>query len=123
SPADSGTAHVPRTDVARPPERVRRAIGYVPQKPVTDPMDTGRENLVLAGRLQGLGARDARARAAELLYRFSLTHAADRLVTTYSGGMARKLDVAMGLVHRPQVLLLDEPTTGHAPAARAEMSA
>jgi len=121
SRADSGTAHVAGTDVARHPERVRRAIGYVAQKPVTDPMDTGRENLVLAGRLQGLGARDARARAAELLGRFSLTHAADRLVTTYSGGMARKLDVAMGLVHRPQVLFLDEPTTGLDPEARAEM--
>ena len=121
SRADSGTAHVAGTDVARHPERVRRAIGYVAQKPVTDPMDTGRENLVLAGRLQGLGARDARARAAELLDRFSLTHAADRLVTTYSGGMARKLDVAMGLVHRPQVLFLDEPTTGLDPEARAEM--
>ncbi|UKJ66116.1 ATP-binding cassette domain-containing protein [Cellulosimicrobium cellulans] len=121
SRADSGTATVAGIDVARHPERVRRAIGYVAQKPVTDPMDTGRENLVLAGRLQGLGARDARARATELLERFSLTDAADRLVRTYSGGMARKLDVAMGIVHRPRVLFLDEPTTGLDPEARAEM--
>ncbi|MDF9875250.1 ATP-binding cassette domain-containing protein [Cellulosimicrobium cellulans] len=121
SRADSGTATVVGIEVARHPERVRRAIGYVAQKPVTDPMDSGRENLVLAGRLQGLGARDARARATELLERFSLTAAADRLVKTYSGGMARKLDVAMGIVHRPQVLFLDEPTTGLDPEARAEM--
>lgn len=121
SRADSGTATVAGIDVARHPERVRRAIGYVAQKPVTDPMDSGRENLVLAGRLQGLGARDARARATELLERFSLTDAADRLVKTYSGGMARKLDVAMGIVHRPRVLFLDEPTTGLDPEARAEM--
>ncbi|MGW6229576.1 ATP-binding cassette domain-containing protein [Cellulosimicrobium cellulans] len=121
SRAESGTATVAGIDVARHPERVRRAIGYVAQKPVTDPMDTGRENLVLAGRLQGLGARDSRARATELLERFSLTDAADRLVKTYSGGMARKLDVAMGIVHRPRVLFLDEPTTGLDPEARAEM--
>ncbi|MGN6240869.1 MAG: ATP-binding cassette domain-containing protein [Cellulosimicrobium cellulans] len=121
SRADSGTATVAGIDVARDPERVRRAIGYVAQKPVTDPMDSGRENLVLAGRLQGLGARAARVRATELLDRFSLTDAADRLVKTYSGGMARKLDVAMGIVHRPQVLFLDEPTTGLDPEARAEM--
>lgn len=121
SRADSGTATVAGIDVARHPERVRRAIGYVAQKPVTDPMDTGRENLVLAGRLEGLAANDAGARAAELLDRFSLTGAADRLVKTYSGGMARKLDVAMGIVHRPRVLFLDEPTTGLDPEARAEM--
>ena len=121
SRADSGTATVGGIDVARHPERVRRTIGYVAQKPVTDPMDSGRENLVLAGRLQGLSARDARARATDLLDRFSLSGAADRLVRTYSGGMARKLDVAMGIVHRPSVLFLDEPTTGLDPEARAEM--
>jgi ABC-2 type transport system ATP-binding protein len=121
SRADSGTAIVAGIDVARHPERVRRAIGYVAQRPVTDPMDSGRENLVLAGRLQGLGARDARARATELLERFSLADAADRLVRTYSGGMARRLDVAMGIVHRPRVLFLDEPTTGLDPEARAGM--
>jgi len=121
SHADSGTAEVAGIDVRRHPERVRRAVGFVAQKPVTDPMDTGRENLVLAGRLQGMPGPAARERAAELLDRFSLAPAADRLVKTYSGGMARKLDVAIGLMHRPQVLFLDEPTTGLDPEARADM--
>jgi len=118
---DSGTARVAGVDVVTDPAGTRRRIGYVAQRPVTDPMDTGRENLVLAARLQGLGARAARARADELLERFDLTSAANRLVRTYSGGMARKLDVAVGLVHRPEVLFLDEPTTGLDPHARAEM--
>jgi ABC-2 type transport system ATP-binding protein len=121
SRAESGTAEVAGIDVARHPEQVRRVIGFVAQKAVADPMDTGRENLVLAGRLQGMRGGDARARATELLNRFSLGDAADRLVKTYSGGMARKLDVAIGLMHRPQVLFLDEPTTGLDPEARAEM--
>jgi ABC-2 type transport system ATP-binding protein len=119
--ADSGTATVAGIDVARHPERVRRAIGFVAQKQVSDPTDTGQENLVLAGRLQGMPARDAKARATELLDRFSLADAAGRQVKTYSGGMARKLDVAIGIMHRPQVLFLDEPTTGLDPEARTEM--
>jgi ABC-2 type transport system ATP-binding protein len=118
---DSGRASVAGIDVLHDPERVRRAIGLVSQKSSSDPMATARENLVLAGRLQGLPGSTARARAAELLDRFGLTHAANRLVKTYSGGMARKLDVAIGLVHRPRVLFLDEPTTGLDPEARAEM--
>ncbi|TSE00479.1 ATP-binding cassette domain-containing protein [Skermania sp. ID1734] len=118
---DSGTATVAGFDVTGQPDKVRRAIGFVAQKPVTDPMDTGRENLELAGRIHGLSRRDARARATELLDRFDLAEAADRLVKTYSGGMARKLDVALGLVHRPQVLFLDEPTTGLDPQARTQM--
>jgi ABC-2 type transport system ATP-binding protein len=121
SRADSGTALVAGVDVARHPDRVRRTIGFVAQKPVSDPTATGRENLVLAGRLQGMPARDARVRASDLLDRFSLIDASDRLVKTYSGGMARKLDVAIGLMHRPQVLFLDEPTTGLDPEARSEM--
>ena len=121
SRAESGTAEVAGIDVARHPEQVRRVIGFVAQKPVADPMDTGRENLVLAGRLQGMGSRDASHRAAELLDRFSLAEAGGRQVKTYSGGMARKLDVAIGLMNRPQVLFLDEPTTGLDPEARAEM--
>jgi ABC-2 type transport system ATP-binding protein len=119
--ADSGTATVAGIDVARHPERVRRAIGFVAQKQVSDPTDTGQENLVLAGRLRGMPARDAKARATELLDRFSLADAAGRQVKTYSGGMARKLDVAIGIMHRPQVLFLDEPTTGLDPEARTEM--
>jgi len=121
SRADSGTAEVVGIDVARHPDQVRRVIGFVAQKSVADPMDTGRENLVLAGCLQGMCGAHARDRAAELLERFSLTPAADRLAKTYSGGMARKLDVAIGLMNRPQVLFLDEPTTGLDPEARADM--
>ncbi|HTM85296.1 MAG TPA: ATP-binding cassette domain-containing protein [Mycobacterium sp.] len=119
--ADSGSASVAGIDVAKHPDAVRRAIGFVAQQQVSDPMDTGLENLVLAGRLQGMTGRGAKVRAAELLDRFSLAEAAGRLVKTYSGGMVRKLDVAIGLVHRPQVLFLDEPTTGLDPEARAEM--
>ena len=119
--ADAGRAMVAGIDVARHPADVRRAIGFVAQKPVSDPVDTGRENLVLAGRIHGLSARDARARAADLLHRFGLEEASDRQVKTYSGGMARKLDVAIGLMNRPQVLFLDEPTTGLDPEARAEL--
>jgi ABC-2 type transport system ATP-binding protein len=118
---DSGTAVVAGIDVLRAPTAVRRAIGLVSQKASSDPMATGRENLVLAARIQGLPRAEARTRAAQLLQRFDLTAAADRLAKTYSGGMARKLDVAIGLVHRPSVLFLDEPTTGLDPEARAQM--
>jgi ABC-2 type transport system ATP-binding protein len=119
--ADSGQACVAGIDVARDQDAVRRAIGLVSQKSSSDPMSTGRENLVLAGRIQGLPRADAARRAAELLDRFDLTDAADRPAKTYSGGMARKLDVAIGLVHRPAVLFLDEPTTGLDPEARSQM--
>jgi ABC-2 type transport system ATP-binding protein len=119
--ADSGSAEVAEIDVAADPQAVRRSIGLVSQQPSTIPIDTGRENLVLAARLQGLDARTAGRRANELLERFGLKDAADRRASTYSGGMARKLDVAMGLVHTPTVLFLDEPTTGLDPEARADM--
>jgi ABC-2 type transport system ATP-binding protein len=121
SRADSGSASVLGLDVDVAPDRVRRRIGLVSQKPSSDPMATGRENLVLAARLQGISGRDAGRRAEELLSRFELTDSADRLAKTYSGGMSRKLDVAIGLMHRPQVLFLDEPTTGLDPEARREM--
>jgi ABC-2 type transport system ATP-binding protein len=119
--ADSGAATVAGIDVGRQPNRVRRAIGCVFQKAAVDLEATGRENLALHGQLYGLRGGDSRARVDELLGRFGLTEAADRVTRTYSGGMQRKLDVAMGLVHRPQVLFLDEPTTGLDPEARAEM--
>src|SRR4051812_41278013 len=118
---DSGSASVAGIDVLRAPDAVRRAIGLVSQKSSGDPMATGRENLVLAARIQGCSAAEASTRADRLLTRFDLTGAADRLVKTYSGGMARKLDVARGIVHAPRVLFLDEPTTGLDPEARAEM--
>jgi ABC-2 type transport system ATP-binding protein len=119
--ADAGQASVAGLDVMRDQVAVRRAIGLVSQKASSDPMSTGRENLVLAGRIQGLSRGAATQRATELLDRFELTDSADRLAKTYSGGMARKLDVAIGLVHRPHVLFLDEPTTGLDPEARTQM--
>jgi ABC-2 type transport system ATP-binding protein len=121
SRADSGTATVAGVSVSEDPDAVRHRIGLVSQKPSSDPMATGRENLVLAARIQGLNRSDARDRTEWLLARFGIAEAADRLVKTWSGGMARKLDVAIGLVHRPRVLFLDEPTTGLDPEARAEL--
>jgi ABC-2 type transport system ATP-binding protein len=121
SRADSGTARVAGLDVVKEQQAVRLAIGYVPQKSSSDPMATGTENLVLSGRIYGLSKQESVRRSAELLERFGLAEAADRQVRTYSGGMQRKLDVALGLVHRPSVLFLDEPTTGLDPEARADL--
>jgi ABC-2 type transport system ATP-binding protein len=118
---DGGTATVAGHDVARDPAAVRRAIGYVPQASGVDREATGRENLVLQGRLQGMRNADTDRRASELLELFSLDEKANTLVRTYSGGQKRRLDVAMGLMHRPQVLFLDEPTTGLDPEARTAM--
>jgi ABC-2 type transport system ATP-binding protein len=116
---DSGSARVAGHDVLREPLRVRRAIGVVGQKHGCDMEATGRENLVLQAELYGIS--DGRSRAQEQLERFGLADAANRQVKTYSGGMQRRLDVALGLIHRPQVLFLDEPTTGLDPEARALM--
>src|SRR5215475_5388198 len=118
---DSGSATVAGQDVLRHPERVRRAIGVVAQRSGTDPMATGRDNLLLQGRLYGLGGAALRRQVAQLLDRFDLAGAAGRAVRTYSGGMQRRLDVALGLVHRPAVLFLDEPTTGLDPQARTAL--
>jgi len=118
---DGGTATVAGHDVVREPAAVRRAIGYVPQASGVDREATGRENLVLQGRLQGMRTSDTDRRASELLELFSLGEKANALVRTYSGGQKRRLDVAMGLMHRPQVLFLDEPTTGLDPEARTAM--
>ena len=118
---DAGRASVAGVDVLQQPDAVRRLIGLVSQKSSTDPMATARENLVLAGRIQGLSHASSRSRARELLSRFQLDDATNRLAKTFSGGMSRKLDVAMGLMHRPRVLFLDEPTTGLDPEARADM--
>jgi ABC-2 type transport system ATP-binding protein len=100
---------------------VRRAIGVVAQRSGADPTATGRENLLLSGRIQGLRGRELGRRADELLARFDLAEAAGRMVRTYSGGMQRRLDVAMGLIHRPEVLFLDEPTAGLDPESRSAM--
>jgi len=119
--ADSGTATVAGLDVRAKAAQVRHAIGVVGQRSGADPMATGRENLLLTGRIQGLRGRALTARADELLGRFDLAGAAGRLVRTYSGGMQRRLDVALGLINRPQVLFLDEPTAGLDPESRSAM--
>jgi ABC-2 type transport system ATP-binding protein len=119
--ADSGTATVAGLDVRAKATQVRHVIGVVGQRSGADPMATGRENLLLTGRIQGLRGRALTARADELLGRFDLAGAAGRLVRTYSGGMQRRLDVALGLINRPQVLFLDEPTAGLDPESRSAM--
>ena len=118
---DSGQARVEGVDVLARPGQVRHMIGVVAQRSGADPTATGRENLILQGRLYGLRGAAVRARADELLAHFGLTEAAGRLVRTYSGGMQRRLDVALGLMHRPEVLFLDEPTTSLDPESRAAM--
>jgi ABC-2 type transport system ATP-binding protein len=121
SRADSGEARVAGLDVVRDADIVRRSIGVVGQKPGLDPDATGRENLEMQAGLYGIHGAARRARVDELLEAIGLAEAADRLAKTYSGGMQRRLDVALGLVHRPEVLFLDEPTTGLDPEARAEL--
>jgi ABC-2 type transport system ATP-binding protein len=114
----SGTAHVAGLDVSREPDAVRRRIGVALQEAGLDPRQTGRELLVLQARLFGLSPGEATARAEDLLELVELQDAADRLIKGYSGGMKRRLDLASALVHRPEVLFLDEPTTGLDPASR-----
>jgi ABC-2 type transport system ATP-binding protein len=118
---DSGRALVAGEDVVRHPNRVRRSIGYVAQDSGVDWEATGRENLLLQGRIHGMSGSRLRSRVDELLELVGLTEAADRIARGYSGGMKRRLDVGIGLVHRPRVLFLDEPTTGLDPEARAAM--
>ncbi|MEV5632238.1 ATP-binding cassette domain-containing protein [Micromonospora tulbaghiae] len=115
---DAGRARVAGYDVAADPDRVRAAISLTGQYAAVDEVLSGRQNLVLFGRLRRLSARRARRRAEELLDRFGLTEAADRSAGTYSGGMRRRLDLAASLVVPPRVLFLDEPTTGLDPRSR-----
>ena len=117
----AGDATVAGADLRREPQLVRQRIGYVPQGGSTDPAETGRGELVLQGRLYRMSRRDAERRAAEVLAALELEAAADRKIGTYSGGMKRRLDVGLGIVHEPTVLFLDEPTTGLDPQARARM--
>ncbi len=118
---DAGWARVAGHDVVREARAVQRKIGVTAQDATIDEVLTGRQNLVMVGRLGGLRRGDARARAVELLDRFDLTDAADRVLKGYSGGMRRRLDLAAGLMTRPPVLFLDEPTTGLDPISRARM--
>ncbi|PSL58485.1 ABC-2 type transport system ATP-binding protein [Saccharothrix carnea] len=118
---DGGRLRVAGFDVVREPAEVRGAISVTGQYAAVDAEQTGRENLVMVGRLMHLGRPGAKARAAGLLERFDLVDAADRRVKTYSGGMRRRLDLAMSLVAAPKVIFLDEPTTGLDPASRTTM--
>jgi ABC-2 type transport system ATP-binding protein len=118
---DAGKAWVAGIDALADPVRVRHAIGVVGQRHGGAPEATGRENLISQGHFYGITGRELGRRVARSLDRFGLADAADRQVKGYSGGMQRRLDIAMGLLHRPQVLFLDEPTTGLDPEARAEM--
>ncbi|WP_338896921.1 ATP-binding cassette domain-containing protein [Streptomyces sp. TG1A-60] len=118
---DGGHATVGGHDIVKAPVRVRQLIGLTGQYASVDETLSGAENLVLIGRLLGLSRRDAKARAAELLENFSLAEAARKPIATFSGGMRRRLDLAASLVGRPQVLFLDEPTTGLDPHARQEV--
>jgi ABC-2 type transport system ATP-binding protein len=118
---DGGTVRVAGHDLATAPERVRAYIGLTGQFAAIDDLLTGEENLVMMGRLHHLGREETRRRSRDLLERFELTEAAGQRPATYSGGMRRRLDLAMGLMGRPQVLFLDEPTTGLDPRSRRTM--
>ncbi len=120
-PPTSGQATVAGVDLVGNPAGVRRRIGYVAQGGGTDSTETATAELVLQGRVFGLSRAEAHQRAAELLDAFTLTDAADRRLGEWSGGMRRRLDIAIGLVHRPTLLFLDEPTTGLDPASRTEV--
>jgi ABC-2 type transport system ATP-binding protein len=117
----SGQAVVAGYDVARQPTQVRRNIGVTGQDAALDLRMTGRENLVFFGRLRGLRRSAARSRAEELIQQFDMAHAADRQVSGYSGGMRRRIDIAVSLVVPPKVLFLDEPTTGLDPRSRRDV--
>jgi ABC-2 type transport system ATP-binding protein len=118
---DAGTATVAGHDVLREPVAVRRSIGLAAQDATVDGLLTGQENLTMIGELHHLGRRRARARATELLEQFALSDARDKLARDYSGGMRRRLDLAATLVAEPEVLFLDEPTTGLDPRARNDL--
>ncbi|MEV6265915.1 ATP-binding cassette domain-containing protein [Kribbella sp. NPDC051936] len=121
STADAGEIRVAGHDLHQEPDAVRAAIGVTGQFSAVDGLMTGRENLILMGDLHHLGKQKARSRADELLERFDLADAGKKLASTYSGGMKRRLDLAMTLVGRPRIIFLDEPTTGLDPRSRHRM--
>ncbi|MFN8621696.1 MAG: ATP-binding cassette domain-containing protein [Chloroflexota bacterium] len=116
-----GDATIAGFDLRRQPDKVREKIGYVGQAGGSDPLETGRRELVIQARLYGIGKAEAVRRAQEMLVLMELEAAADRKTATYSGGQKRRLDIAMGIIHNPSLLFLDEPTTGLDPQARARM--
>ncbi len=120
-PPSGGEATIAGHDLRRASDRVREKIGYVSQAGGTDDTATGRENLVLQARLYGLDRATARARAQTLIGTLELEAIADRVTSTYSGGQRRRLDLALGLIHQPQLIFLDEPTTGLDPQSRARL--
>ena len=120
-PADGGVVTVAGRDVRTEPREVRRQIGYVSQAGGTDPLATGRENLLLQARLYGLSPAAAEYRADVLIEALELEAFVDRFAKTYSGGQRRKLDIAIGMVHNPKILFLDEPTTGLDPVSRSQL--
>lgn len=119
--ADSGEARIANHDLNREPEAVRKVIGLTGQFSAVDNVLTGEENMMLMVNLRHLDRREGQRRAKELLERFDLTEAAKKPAATYSGGMRRKLDLAMGLIGNPRIVFLDEPTTGLDPRSRQMM--
>ncbi|HEY3482944.1 MAG TPA: ATP-binding cassette domain-containing protein, partial [Streptomyces sp.] len=120
-PPDAGEATIAGADLRTEQARVREAIGYIAQGGATTDDATAREELVLQARMHGISKAEAQRRAVDALEAFDLTEYADRPCKTYSGGQRRRVDIAMGIIHRPQVVFLDEPTTGLDPQSRAHM--
>ncbi|MFI6779733.1 ATP-binding cassette domain-containing protein [Micromonospora sp. NPDC050276] len=118
---DGGEATIAGADLRKDPAEVRRRIGYVPQGGSTWDESTAREELVLHARMYGIGKADAQRRAARALDAFQLTEYADRKCKTYSGGQRRRVEIALGIIHEPKIVFLDEPTTGLDPQSRAHM--
>ena len=120
-PIDSGSASIAGIDVRAKPHEVRRRIGYVSQLGGADQQATGRENLYLSGRLYGMKRQDVKGKIAELSRLLDLEELLDRIVRTYSGGQKRRLEIALGIIHEPEILFMDEPTTGLDPQNRANL--
>jgi len=120
-PFDSGEAFIDGLSILERQDEVRKRIGYVSQKGGADARATGRENLLLQGRLYGLSKKEASVQADSLIEAFALSECIDRIVSTYSGGQQRRLDIALGMMHRPKILFLDEPTSGLDPQNRASL--